>query len=291
MAQRYGGQFSPEPEKASKKAPARTAFAGKRRSKAGGRVNLMFLLPLPLGVRAFFSDPVTMAQLLVALGLLEGAAWMTREGLKAEDAYIARKVARRPVLPRKIIGAVLTGLGLATAGWATHGLIEAGIFGVLGGVLHVLAFGLDPLSDKGTDGIDRFQQDRVARLVDEAENHLRAMQEAILRTGDRKLVARVESFCATARDMFRTVEEDPRDLAPARKFLGVYLQGARDATQKFTDIYTRAHDAAARSDYETLLDDLERNFARRTEELLLDNKTDLEVEIEVLRERLQRGVH
>ena len=32
---------------------------------------------------------------------------------------------------------------------------------------------------------------------------------------------------AKARAMFRTVEDDPRDLNPARKFLGVYLMAAR----------------------------------------------------------------
>ena len=48
----------------------------------------------------------------------------------------------------------------------------------------------------------------------------------------------------------------------------------------------------ARADYEALLTDLEQNFAARTQKLLLDDRSDLTVEIEVLRERLDReGVH
>ena len=79
-----------------------------------------------------------------------------------------------------------------------------------------------------------------------------------------------------------------RDLAAARKFLSVYLQGARDATVKFSDLYARNRDAQARADFAALLDDLEQNFAARTRKMLLDDRSDLTVEIDVLRERLQR---
>jgi CHASE3 domain sensor protein len=88
--------------------------------------------------------------------------------------------------------------------------------------------------------------------------------------------------------MFRTIEEDPRDLTGARKYLTVYLQGARDATIKFADIYARSQDPQARSDYLALLEDLEQNFAARTQKMLLEDRSDLTIEIDVLRDRLQR---
>ena len=92
--------------------------------------------------------------------------------------------------------------------------------------------------------------------------------------------------------MCRTIEEDPRDLTAARKFLGVYLLGARDATAKFADIYSRTRDKQARADYTALLDDLERSFSAKTRKMLLEDRSDLTVEIDVLRERLEReGVH
>ena len=88
--------------------------------------------------------------------------------------------------------------------------------------------------------------------------------------------------------LIRTVEEDPRDLTAARKYMSVYLMGARDATIKFADIYGRSRDAQARADYMALLDDLEQNFAARTQKMLLDDRSDLNIEIEVLRDRLKR---
>jgi len=88
--------------------------------------------------------------------------------------------------------------------------------------------------------------------------------------------------------MIRTVEEDPRDLTGARKFLGVYLMGARDAAAKFADLYKRQRDEGARGDFENLLTDLEQNFAARTDKMLLDDRSDMDIEIKVLRDRLQR---
>jgi len=331
MAQRYGGKHSPDGAPSGGNPASNSGtYRGATRTKAGGRVNLLFLAPLPLIWKAFTSEPVIMAQYLAALGLLILAAWMTREGILAQEAYEARKVARRPALPRKIVGSLTTGAGLFMAGIAGFGLIEAMIFAVLGAVIHALAlprkivgslttgaglfmagiagfglieavifavlgalihafaFGLDPLTDKGMDGVDMFQTDRVARAVDEAEQHLTAMSEAIKRAGDRQVEARVEQFQTTARDLFRTVEEDPRDLTAARKYLSVYLLGARDATVKFADIYGRNRDAQAKADYIALLDDLSGNFVARTEKLLLDDRSDLDIEIGVLRDRLQR---
>lgn len=293
MAQKFGGRYSPDgrgtADKGTSVPPNTVRAAPMRRSRAGGRVNLLFVAPLPLLATAFFGSPVNLATHLIAFGTLVLAAWLTREGLVAQDAYDARKIAKRPAIPRKIFGSVLTGLGLAIAGFAPDGsLVTPAIYAVLGAGLHFISFGPDPMRDKGAEGIDSFQSDRVARAVGEAEKHLAAMSDAILRAGDRQIERRVAAFQDTVRDMFRTVEDDPRDLTGARKYLSVYLLGARDATVKFADLYARSRDEAARRDYIALLDDLEKNFAARTEKLLTDNRTDLDIEIEVLRDRLER---
>ncbi|GKY89280.1 5-bromo-4-chloroindolyl phosphate hydrolysis family protein [Sinisalibacter aestuarii] len=292
MAQRYGGEFSPDPgrrpEDTAPKGAKRRPFEGQVRTRAGGRVNFLFLAPLPLAVRAFFLPPTGLAMTLGAFGLLILAAWLTREGILAQEAYDARKIARRPAMPRKIVASLLTGAGLALAALAGGNVLAAVIFGVLGAALHSFSFGFDPLKNKGMEGIDEFQTDRVARAVTEAEKYLAAMKDAVLRAKDREIEARVDGFAATARDMFRTIENDPRDLTAARKYLTVYLMGARDAAIKFSDIYARSRDAAARADFVQLLDDLEANFTGKTQKLLIEDKTDLSIEIDVLRERLAR---
>lgn len=289
MAQRYGGKHSP-----TRRLPDGTPvppgpFQGKRRSRAGGRVNLLFAAPFIFVLRAFTGDPTALALNLGAFALLIAAAFLTREGILAQEAYDARRIAKRPAIPRKLFGSVLTGAGLFVGGLvASPSLLNPILFGVIGTVLHYLSFGPDPMRDKGTEGLDTFQTDRVARAVDEAEKYIAGMKDAILRAKDKALEARVDRFAATARQLFRSIESDPRDLTAARKYLSVYLMGARDATVKFADHYARSRDATARAEYESLLTDLETTFAGRTQALLSNDRTDLDVEISVLRDRLKR---
>jgi len=297
MAQRYGGKFSPDdaPDLPSVGASADGVTPKKRLrvevDAAGGRSNLLFIPAIVLVATTFSDGAIAMiAGLMGAVSLTMGA-WMLRSGLRAQAAYDERKVARRPALPRKVFAAAFSGIGAGLAAMAhLDGLDVTGpiLFAIAACGLHLVAFGIDPMRNKGMDGIDTFQQDRVARVVDEAEQHLTTMRETIARANDRQATARLEDFTDTARELIRTVEEDPRDLTATRKFLGVYLRGARDATAKFADIYARTGDAQARTDYLALLDDLEKNFAARNRKSLLDDRSDLNIEIDVLRERLSR---
>ena len=182
MAERFGGKYSPDGGGPVTNHPQRNAFDGKVRARAGGRVNFLFVAPLPLAISAFFLDPAGLALRLVAFGTLILAAWLTREGVAAQEAYDARKIARRPAFPRKIAGSLLTGAGLGLAGLAS-GPVNAVIFAVLGVGLHFMAFGPDPMRSKGMEGVDEFQTDRVARAVGEAEKLLAAMKDAVMRDG------------------------------------------------------------------------------------------------------------
>ncbi|WP_299373031.1 5-bromo-4-chloroindolyl phosphate hydrolysis family protein [uncultured Tateyamaria sp.] len=287
MAKRFGGKYSPDG--AAPEATERAAYDRARVDPVGARANLMFLPAVPMVFLSLNDGAIGLMLGLVAAGILTLGAWLLRGGLVAEAAYHERKVARRPAIPRKLFSAVLTGVGIAIAAYRSEpGLVAPILFGAASLGLHIAAFGLDPMRDKGMEGVDTFQQDRVARVVDEAEAHLRAMTDAMKRAEDRQMERKLEQFQTVARDLIRTVEEDPRDLTAARKYLGVYLMGARDATVKFADIYARTRDAQARTDYATLLDDLSDNFAARTRKLLVEDRSDLNIEIDVLRDRLQR---
>ncbi len=287
MAKRFGGKYSPEGQTSSQ--PRETVQAGARVTVRDGRVKLLYVPAVVLAATSLNQGPVMLVTALVGAAVLTLAAWLLQEGLEAEAAYNARKVARRPALPRKMLASVLTGVGVAIAAFTgDSGTIGSVLYGIAAAGLHTATFGIDPLSDKRMEGVDTFQQDRVARVVDEAETYLAVMKAQIEAISDRRLTERVEDFQTIARRMIRTVEEDPRDLTGARKFLGVYLMGARDATIKFVDLYSRKKDADARAHYEALLDDLEHNFAARTDRMLLDDRSDMDIEINVLRDRLQR---
>lgn len=303
MAERYGGKYSPDPGSGdgSRKPvgsvpppPPRPSFRNGRARKVSLRARLMFVLPTPLllaglGAIGRGSASEMLGELGGYVGLM-GAAWLLNEGLRAEEAYDARAVARPPAVPRKLFAAALSGASIVLAGVAGLGqpLYAALAFGIVAAAAHIVAFGLDPMKKKGLTGQDDFETERVARAVDQGEALVRATADAAARIGDRRLEGRVDRLCDQARDVFRAIEQDPRDLSRARTFLSVYLLGLRDATVKFAEIWSRSRDAEARAKYEALLGDLEQSFTTHRAQLLLEDRTDLDVEIEVLRERLQQ---
>ncbi len=300
--QRWGGKFSPggsrndSPVTGKPSAPLPPGFRNRRARSVSLRARLMYVLPLPLLFAAVGSILGAGTPALAMLGQVGGfaglmlAAWLVNEGLRAEAAFNARTIARPPAIPRKIFAAGLSGLSVTAVFWLANGrsLFEALVFGGVAAAAHLAAFGLDPMKRKGVDGIDEFATERVAKAIDRAEGLVRDTAAAAARFGDRMLEGRVERLCDQARDVFRTIEEDPRDLSRARQFLSVYLLGLKDATVKFADLYGRSRDQQAKRDYEALLSDLETSFSTHRTRLLEDNRSDLDVEIEVLRERLQQ---
>ncbi len=285
MAKRFGGKYSPDGQSAGLRDKVRAT----QPVVGSAAIKLLYLPPILLAFTSLNNGAATLLLALIGAAILTLAAWMLGEGVAAEAAYNARKIARRPAVPRKMMASVLTGIGVAIAAFTgDSGMMASGLYGIAAAGLHIATFGIDPLTDKRMEGVDTFQQDRVARVVDEAETYLDVMKSQIEGLSDRRLTDRVTDFQTIARRMIRTVEEDPRDLTGARKFLGVYLMGARDATIKFVDLYSRNKDAGARANYAALLADLEENFAARTEKMLLDDRSDMDVEINVLRDRLQR---
>lgn len=284
---RFGGTYSPgggdggaAPQAA---APLRTAPRAPRFWPL-----MMFLAPFPL-LFSIYGEILRAAPLAAAEEIGFGAllllgAEMLREGLKAEAAWAARADAARPAVPRKIIAALLCGLGVGglSVFAAGHGAVAGGGLGLLALALHLLAFGIDPLKNKGFASDAR----RADAALAKAEETIAETLAAARRLGDESLAARVESLIARARPVLAQIEEDPRDLPRARRFLSVTLQGARDATVKYARLGVA--DAELRAAYVALLTQLERSFDQQRDRLAAEDRTELEVEIEVLSDRLRR---
>ena len=293
MAQRFGGRHSPDGPKGTS-GVAETRFRDRPAHQVSTSARMMFFAPIPLllsGIGEIMQGDVPgMITELGAFAVFMLGAWLLNDGLKAEQAYNSRKIAKPPAIPRKLFAAVLTGIGIAATIWfaANGGMISGIAAGVFATVVQLFAHGFDPMKRKGMEGASAFESERVAKAIEQAEGRLKEISEAADLIGDRPLQTRVERICDSARAMFRQVEEDPRDLSRARKFLSVYLMGLRDATVKFAALYRKNRSETARAEYEALLGDLEKSFGQHREELLLDDRSELDVEIEVLRERLKQ---
>ncbi len=312
-ARRFGGPNSPggdpRPGSASRiggagSAGGKNPFKGRAAASVDIRTLLLFALPTPLLISAFGSifkaEPMGAIFDLGAYALILFGAFLTREGQKAESAFRRRMIAKPPAFPRKIAGGVCIAAGVAIAvmfGWKAGSesgfftqIMTTVLFAALALGSHLVAFGVDPMKAKGLkgDGISEAEALRVSEALEKAETYVAEIHGHVATLNDRDLTERVDTMLAAVREMLRMVEEDPRDLNRARRYLGVYLRGARDAAEKFATNNERLNDPAIRGEFVALITDMEDSFVRGRDMLLQDNRTDLEVEIEVLRERLQQ---
>lgn len=301
-AKRFGGAHSPGDARTTPKGASRGGppppraswFSGKRARRFSWRVLGLYIAPTGLLI-AILQGVISadLAQILWSGGgwaTLMLAAKLTSDGMKAQDAYDERIIARPPAFPRKLVAAALAGIAVAGVSFvgAGVGLPIAIFYGLLAAGAHVVAFGADPLKAKGGAGVSPVNLDSVAQKLDAAERVVAETVATAERLRDRGLTDRIDGLAYAARDILREIEADPRDMRRARRFLSVHLVGLRDSTVKFAAAREKGAAEDTRGEYQALLADLEQSFAKQRASLLADDQTDLEVEIEVLRDRLKQ---
>ena len=267
---------------------------GKRRARFRKRGWLILLAAAPLVFGAFKAltggDAVGMAINLGLFGLFGLSAYLIREGGEAEDAYEDRKYASAPALPRKLIGSALLGGALTLTGllgWDIGWIQSIGL-GLLGAAASVLTFGVDPMRSKGEISLSGVTPQMVEEAIREAEEKIEGIERAAADVADSPLRDRLAGITARARDILKRIEEDPSDLRRARKFLKVYLDGALEATRKYVRSQHDLGETGMYMKFRSLLDDMKATFDKQHEQLLVNDHIDLDVEIDVLAERLNR---
>jgi 5-bromo-4-chloroindolyl phosphate hydrolysis protein len=252
---------------------------------------LLYLLPLPLlpalAVSLLRGDFARIVGDLAALGACWGAAVLTRAGLRAEALYRHRRIARRPP-PRRLAAAALLGAGVAVGAhlavghdWPLAALLGAG--SVAG---FALAYGIDPLRAKRVPAGLGIPSEDVLRTLEEADARIARIEATSRRIGDVDLSARLGRIAQAARSVVDLLEEDPRDLRRARRFLQVYLSGTEQVTERYAR--KRSAPAAAELDgrFRSVLQTVEQVFEDQRRHLLEDDTLDLDVQIEVLSRQL-----
>lgn len=249
----------------------------------------------PLVLAAIFSlmggNPAGFALYLGIFALFGLAAWLIRDGIAAAEAYETKQYALAPGLPKKLIGSAVAGLALfltGVFGWQIGGF-QSVILGLLGAGAAILAFRPDPMTTKGKVVLGGISAAEVASAISEAEDKLDSIARISTEINDAPLRERMADVVTEGRAILRRIEEDPADLRRAKKFMVVYLDGALDATRKYAD--NQDDDAVSSGMYlkfRSLLDDMIRAFKAQHEVLLRDDRMDLDVEIDVLAERLKQ---
>ncbi len=255
---------------------------------------LMFLLPLPVLFAAIASlASGNLSELLgnaAGYGLFLAGALMLRRGLLTEAEYDRRRVAKAPY-PLKTLGGGLIALatGITAGLGAGHHPAIAGAFGLAALLGCYLTYGFDPRVAKrftDRDGVDT--TDRVLEALVQAENSIAAIEQTTREIRNAELNGRLRRIVAQARKILTLLEEDPRDLRRARKFLNVYLDGARQVTEGYAKTHARVATPELEDNFRRVLITIEEVFEEQQQKLLESDLTDLDVQIEVLTTQLKR---
>jgi hypothetical protein len=254
---------------------------------------LLYILPLPLIpalcvslVRGDFTQVVGQ---LGALGGCWTAAALARRGLRSEAVYHHRRIARMPV-PRKSAAALLLGASVFVGAWLAvgHAWPLAALLGAGSVVGFVLAYGLDPWGAKRPAADLGPDRDEVLRTLEEAESRIQRIEADSRRIPAGELSQRLERIAASARSVVDLLEEDPRDLRRARRFLNTYLSGAQQVTERYVHARPRRATPELDDRFRSVLGTIENVFDEQRRHLLEDEVLDLDVQIEVLSRQLER---
>ncbi len=301
---RFGGPNSPDasggasapvarPQSKPVSSALRLDTAGKKRARFRKRGWFIIAAATPLIIAGFKElsggDVLAMARNFALFGMFGMAAFLIRQGGDAEEAYAMRKFASPPAMPRKMIGSALLGVSLALTaalGWQIDWIQALGL-GVLGAGASLLTFGFDPMSAKGEISLSGVTPQMVEEAIREAEEKIEGIERSAADIADRPLRDRLAKITARARDILKRIEQDPSDLRRARKFLKVYLDGALEATRKYADNQHDLGESGMYMKFRSLLDDMQQTFDAQHEKLLVNDQIDLDVEIDVLADRMK----
>jgi 5-bromo-4-chloroindolyl phosphate hydrolysis protein len=255
---------------------------------------LLFLLPLPLLVATLISlfkgnlggfTLHTTSYLLFLAGAL-----LNRKGLHNAYEYDHHPVARAPTYPLKALGAAATGAGVAlTAFTIGYGLVLSACFGASALLGCYLIYGVDPRKEKPVlDSLGLDTTEHFLEAIEQADDNITAIEQANREIRNPELTGRLKRISEQGRQILGLIEENPRTLRRARKFLNVYLEGTKRVAQGYARTHKRNPSVELEENFRRVLITIEAVFEEQNQKLLQHDLTDLDVQIEVLATQLQR---
>jgi 5-bromo-4-chloroindolyl phosphate hydrolysis protein len=256
---------------------------------------LLFLLPLPVlfaAIRALIGGNLrVLLASTVGYTLFLGGAILARRGMQNQAEYERRKIAHAPRYPLKLSGAILVAAATAiTATFAVGYNPANGLCFGLGALLGCyLVYGFDPRTTKrATDSYGLDATDQLLQALAGAEKTLSSIEQSRKNIRNNELRSRLDNIIKLARQVLRTLEENPDSLRRARKFLNVYLDGAQQVTEGYVRTHQQAQSQQLEANFRNVLTTIEDVFKEQQQKLLENDVLDLDIKIEVLSEQLKR---
>ena len=201
-----------------------------------------------------------------------------------------RRLAKAPGTPFKSVAAVILAgtTGLTAFLLSGYGLLASILIGFVALLGFYMAYGVDPRRDKTGNISLGVSADEVFEALEAAEIKIATIEKARKSIRNIEFDQHLKRIIEKARTILTMIEDDPKDLNRARKFLKVYLDG----TARVTESYAKTHGKDATTEvldtsFQEVLDSIESTFDEQREKLLQNDQLDLDVKIEVLKTQLK----
>jgi len=258
---------------------------------------LLYLLPLPLLPATVFAlaSGHTVAALARAAGfaLAMLAATLIRKGIRLEAEGKLRRFKRRAsTIPYRLIGSAILSLAMfIVAYWgifSDYGLFDSILFGLAVMLGCYLYYEFDPARQDPQIAAVGITTEELVELLDEAEERISAIEQASKEIKNVEFKDRLRRIVREARAILDTIEEDPTDARRARKFLKVYLDGAKQVTEGYVKAHRNDANPVLEDNFRRVLTTIETVIATQQEKLRENNVSELDVNIEVLQMQIEK---
>jgi len=259
---------------------------------------LMYLLPLPLVPAAIIA--ITTDHTTAALGRAAGfalamvGATLIRKGIRLEAEGRARRFQRRAsTVPYRMIGSGLLALAMFVVAYVgifnqDYSLFDSILFGLATLLGCYLYYDFDPARNDPEIAAVGITTEELVELLDEAEERIQAIERASKDIRNVEFKDRLRRIAREARAILDTIEEDPTDARRARKFLKVYLDGAKQVTEGYAKTHRNDATPVLEDNFRRVLTTIETVIATQQEKLRENNVSELDVNIEVLQMQIEK---
>jgi hypothetical protein len=273
----------------------RSASGRKPRREGRSAGWILMLLALPLALNAVLAlwggSPATVAGSAASFTLFIAAAMLARRAADAATGERGRRFAVRRRWPWKRLAGAMTALATAIAAYAAAGIdpLTALLYGIGAGAGFFMAYGWTEDGAGAPPPHSAALGDEVRAALDEGYRRLEQIEAARAQLALPEFQSRLGNISVGVERILQSIETDPENLRRARKFLSVYLDGARKVAEQYARTQGEQQSSVEREqNFRTLLVDMENTCQEQYEKLQKREMLDLDVQIEVLSQRLRR---
>lgn len=255
-----------------------------------GTLLYLFLVPLFLSVVLALFQTNIKAFILSSISffLFLAVAGIAKKGFYEEGQYHANTFTKAPKIPYKMIAGYLLGGATFFTAFVTGSqpFVKSAFLALIATIGYYLFYGFDPKKDK-LENLGDVSADFVIETIQEAKAKLAHIEHDMTEIKDSILYDKLSIAVSKAESILQTIQEDPKDVRVARKFLIVYIDGIARVTDAYTDLEETDINAQTKEKLHNLMDDVEVRFEKELTRLKNNNAFDLDVHIDVLKEQIK----